>query len=65
MIAVVGAGMKGTRGVAARVFQCVSEAKVNVRIIAQGSSELNISFVVKEKEAKNAVSAIHGEFLAR
>ncbi|MCZ6613450.1 MAG: aspartate kinase [Thaumarchaeota archaeon] len=64
VIAVVGAGMKGTRGVAARVFQCVSEAKVNVRIIAQGSSELNISFVVKEKEAKRAVRAIHGEFLA-
>lgn len=63
VIAVIGAGMKGTRGVAARVFQCVSKAKVNVRIIAQGSSELNISFVVKEKEAKNALSAVHGEFL--
>ena len=64
VIAVVGAGMKGTMGVAARVFQCVAEAKVNVRIIAQGSSELNISFVVKEKDAKKAVSAIHREFLA-
>ncbi|MFQ6010619.1 MAG: aspartate kinase [Nitrososphaerales archaeon] len=63
VIAVVGAGMKGTKGVAARVFQCVSKATVNVRMIAQGSSELNISFVVREKESSGAVTAIHKEFL--
>ncbi|MEM3063112.1 MAG: aspartate kinase, partial [Nitrososphaerota archaeon] len=62
VIAVVGAGMKGTPGVAARVFNAVAKKGVNVRMIAQGSSELNISFVVKEKDSKKAVQAIHEEF---
>ncbi|RLI45847.1 aspartate kinase, partial [Candidatus Bathyarchaeota archaeon] len=50
IIAIVGAGMKGTPGVAARVFTTVADKEVNVRMIAQGSSELNISFVVKEAD---------------
>ncbi len=58
-IAVVGAGMKGTPGVAAKVFTAVAESGVNVRMIAQGSSELNISFVVKETDAARAVGALH------
>ncbi|MEM1574741.1 MAG: aspartate kinase [Nitrososphaerota archaeon] len=62
VIAVVGAGMKGTPGVAARVFNAVAKKGVNVRMIAQGSSELNISFVVKEKDSEKAVQAIHEEF---
>lgn len=59
VVAAVGAGMKGTPGVAARVFGTVSQVGVNVRMIAQGSSELNISFVVREKEALKAVRALH------
>jgi len=62
VVAVVGAGMKGSPGVAARVFKAVAERGVNVRMIAQGSSELNISFVVKEKDCEEAVKAIHREF---
>lgn len=62
VIAVVGAGMKGTPGVAARVFNAVAKQGVNIRMIAQGSSELNISFVVKEKDSEKAVQAIHKEF---
>jgi len=62
IIAVVGAGMKGTRGVASRVFGAVANAGVNVRMIAQGGSELNISFIVKETDGKKAVQAIHEEF---
>jgi aspartate kinase len=62
VIAVVGSGMKGTPGVAARVFRAVAEKKVNVRMIAQGSSELNISFVVKREDGVNAVKALHDEF---
>jgi aspartate kinase len=62
VIAAVGAGMKGTRGVAARVFRAVADAGVNVRMIAQGSSELNISFVVAEKDGPTAVHALHDEF---
>jgi aspartate kinase len=62
VIAVVGSGMKGTPGVAARVFSAVAKGGVNVRMVAQGSSEYNISLVVSEKDGPNAVRAIHDEF---
>jgi aspartate kinase len=62
VIAVVGSGMKGTPGVAARVFGAVAKKEVNVRMVAQGSSEYNISFVVSEKDGPEAVRAIHKEF---
>ena len=45
IIAVVGLGMSGTKGVSARVFGCFYKEDINVRAIAQGSSELNISIV--------------------
>jgi len=62
IIAVVGSGMKGTPGVAARIFGAVAHKKINVRIVAQGSSEYNVSFVVSEAEGPEAVKAIHDEF---
>jgi aspartate kinase len=62
IIAVVGAGMRGTPGVAARIFGAVARRKVNVRLVAQGSSEYNVSFVVSEDQGPEAVSAIHQEF---
>ena len=62
VIAVVGAGMQGSQGVAARVFNAVAKKGINIRMIAQGSSELNISIVIKEKNCENAVKAIHEEF---
>jgi aspartate kinase len=62
VIAVMGANMKGTLGVASRLFTTVARAGINIRMIAQGSSELNISFVVKEKDGEAAVRAIHKEF---
>jgi len=62
VVAVVGAGMRGTPGVASRVFSAVARRGINIRMIAQGSSELNISFVVKEVDGEEAVRAIHEEF---
>jgi len=62
VVAVVGEGMKGTPGVASRVFGAVARRGINVRMIAQGSSELNISFVVKESDGVEAVRAIHEEY---
>ena len=62
IIAVVGSGMKGTPGVAARIFGAVARKKINVRIVAQGSSEYNVSFVVSEREGPEAVRVIHDEF---
>jgi aspartate kinase len=62
VIAVMGANMKGTLGVASRIFSTVAGKGINIRMIAQGSSELNISFVVKEKDGIAVIKAIHEEF---
>ena len=62
IVAAVGEGMRGTPGVAARVFGALGRAKVNVIAIAQGSSELNISLCVGEGDREAAVRAIHEEF---
>jgi aspartate kinase len=62
VIAAMGAEMKGTLGVASRVFTAVAKKQINIRMIAQGSSELNISFVVKEEDGVAVVRAIHDEF---
>jgi len=62
VIAVVGRGMAGTPGVAARVFSALASGRINVIAIAQGSSELNISFVVEETEASEAARRVHAAF---
>jgi aspartate kinase len=62
VVAAVGAGMKGTPGIAARLFRAVADEGVNVKMIAQGSSELNISFVVREDDVLKSVHALHEEF---
>jgi aspartate kinase len=62
VVAAVGAGMKGTPGVAARIFSAIADAKVNVIAIAQGSSELSISIVVRAEDGPKAVGAIHNAF---
>ncbi len=61
-ISVVGLGMAGTPGIAARVFSALAADRVNVIAIAQGSSELNISFVVSEPDAANAQRRVHEAF---
>jgi aspartate kinase len=61
-LAVVGAGMAGTPGVAACVFKAMGAAKINVVMISQGSSQHNISFVVSSKDAERAVQELHKEF---
>jgi aspartokinase/homoserine dehydrogenase 1 len=61
-LAVVGIGMAGHPGIAARVFGALSSAEINIVAIAQGSSELNISFVVAARDAPAAQRAIHGAF---
>lgn len=62
IVAVVGAGMKGTPGIAARVFGALGESKINVIALAQGSSEYNLSLVLDQKDADDAVRAIHAAF---
>lgn len=62
IVAVVGGGMRGTPGLAAGVFTATAKQNINVIAIAQGSSEANISFVIEEKDAANALRAIHDHF---
>jgi len=61
-LAVVGDGMAGLPGVAARLFASLGRAGVNVRVIAQGSSERNISVVIDAADAKRALRAVHAGF---
>ncbi len=62
VIAVVGLGMRGTKGIAARTFQALARAGVNIEAIAQGSSELNISIVINREQMAPALIALHREF---
>ena len=59
---VVGAGMAGTPGVAGKIFSALGKEGISVIMISQGSSEFNISFVVKKEEVYKAAQAIHDVF---
>jgi bifunctional aspartokinase / homoserine dehydrogenase 1 len=61
LLAIVGEGMRGTPGLAGRLFQAISEHNVNIIAIAQGSSELTISIVVRRDGLERAVQAVHRE----
>ena len=63
LIAVVGRGMKSTRGTAGRIFAALAHAKVNVKMIDQGSSELNIIIGVKNTDFETAIRAIYDIFV--
>lgn len=62
IVAVVGEGMKGTPGIAGKAFTSLADKKVNIVAIAQGSSELNISIVINERDLIAAVKSIHKVF---
>ncbi|MGC9435310.1 MAG: aspartate kinase [Methanomicrobiales archaeon] len=61
-MAVVGEGMIGTPGTGGRVFSALGEAGINIMMISQGSSEVNISFVVREQDGPHALRVLHDEF---
>ena len=63
LLAVVGRGMVKAKGTAARVFDAISGAGINIRMIDQGSSELNIIVGVEEHDLENALKAIYAEFV--
>ena len=63
LVAVVGRGMVKAKGTAARVFSAVSNAGVNIRMIDQGSSELNIILGVEERDFEDTLKAIYNEFV--
>jgi len=64
IITVVGAGMRGTPGIAGRLFSALGNTGVNIIAIAQGSSECIVSMVVDDRDTAAALSAIHGLIIA-
>ena len=63
LIAVVGRGMKSTRGTAGRLFSALAHAHINVKMIDQGSSELNIIIGVNNEDFEDAIRAIYDIFV--
>ena len=63
LIAVVGRGMKASRGTAGRIFSALAHARINVKMIDQGSSELNIIIGVKNADFEAAIKAIYDIFV--
>ena len=63
LIAVVGRGMRSTRGTAGRIFSALAHANVNVKMIDQGSSELNIIIGVQNSDFEEAIRAIYDIFV--
>ena len=63
LLAVVGRGMVKAKGTAARVCSALSSAGINIRMIDQGSSELNIIVGVEETDLNKALNAIYQEFV--
>lgn len=62
IVALVGESMKSRSGVSAKMFGCLGNNGINIRAIAQGSSERNISIVISEKDSKKAVNVLHEDF---
>ena len=63
LIAVVGRGMKAAKGTAGRIFSALAHARINVKMIDQGSSELNIIIGVKNSDFEKAIKAIYDIFV--
>ncbi|MGE0554468.1 MAG: lysine-sensitive aspartokinase 3 [Gemmatimonadales bacterium] len=62
IVAVIGVGLRGTRGLSGRLFSAIRE--VNVEMISQGASEINVTLVVQEEDGPSAVRMLHAEFFA-
>jgi aspartate kinase len=61
IVAVVGIGLRGIKGLAGRIFTAVQS--VNVEVISQGASEINVTFVVREEDAGEAVRRLHAALI--
>ncbi|MFN3427533.1 MAG: lysine-sensitive aspartokinase 3 [Candidatus Thermochlorobacter sp.] len=64
IICVVGDNLRAAPGVAGRIFSTLAKAGINIKMISQGASEINIGFVVSEQDAPKAVQALHREFFS-
>jgi len=60
IICVVGEGLRGTPGIAARIFSCLTD--INISLISQGASSINLTFIIEEDHLNEAVSRLHATF---
>jgi aspartate kinase len=63
ILAAVGEGMKYAKGTSGRMFSALGDAGVNIEMISQGASEINISCVIKEEDVETGLRAVHRAFL--
>ena len=63
IVSCIGSKMKHQIGTAAKVFQCLSDSNINIEMISQGSSEINMSVVISQNDVDKAVEAIHNTFI--
>lgn len=63
LIAIVGRGMRSNLGVAARIFAALSHARINVKMIDQGSREMNVIIGIRDEDFENAIRAIYDVFV--
>ena len=63
VVSVVGQRMKHSVGLAGKMFSCLAREKVNIEMISQGASEINMSCVISNDDADKAVRALHKEFV--
>jgi aspartate kinase len=64
IVCVVGDNLRAAPGIAARIFSALAQQRINIKMISQGASEINIGFAVDEKDAQTAVKALHQEFFS-
>jgi aspartokinase/homoserine dehydrogenase 1 len=62
IVAVIGANMRGKPGVSGKLFGALGASGINVHVIAQGSSEMNISFVIEQRDHERALNSLHAAF---
>jgi len=61
MVGLVGEGLKRTAGVASKVFNCLGKHGINAEMISSGSSEISLSFIIRESELEKTVKVLHDE----
>jgi aspartate kinase len=64
IVCIVGEGMKKTHGIAARVFNALAKANINIEMISEGASEINLTLVVDEDDVDKAVRVLHDEYFS-
>ncbi|VVB75339.1 putative aspartokinase [uncultured archaeon] len=64
LVGAIGQGLRGSPGIAGRLFSALGKENISVELIAQSASEINVSFVVKKNDLEKAIRAVHKEFIA-